>query len=239
MHARIDLYPTREETESIRDRIDPVVFGEKVRQSPFGLESEEVGFYEENGFLTLPEVFSPEEIDLFRKELSNLKKLPELQGREELVREPDSNVVRSIFSQHRFSKVFDDLSRDPRILDKVTQLLGSGAYIHHARINVKAPYYGKSFYWHSDFETWHAEDGIPRCRVVTGWLMLTENNEFNGPLYLIPKSHKRFVSCAGKTPEAHHKKSLRKQEYGVPSPGTIRKLVEEGGSSGATARRAR
>jgi ectoine hydroxylase len=228
-----DLYPTRGAKEEIFARPDPVVFGSREPESPYGLKPDEVDSYEKNGFLIFPDFFAPEEVDLFLNEFYGLCRLPELQEREELIREPDSHTVRSIFNQHKFSELFDRLSRDRRILDKVTQLLGSEAYIHHGRINIKPAYKGKSFPWHSDFETWHAEDGLPNCRVVTGWVMLTTNNEFNGPLYLVPGSHQRFVSCAGKTPEENYKASLRKQVYGVPGSGSIQKLVTTGGLAGA------
>jgi ectoine hydroxylase len=116
------------------------------------------------------------------------------------------------------------------------QILDSEVYVHHARINIKPPLEGKSFPWHSDFETWHAEDGLPRPRVLSAWVMLDENNEFNGPLFLIPGSHKIFVSCAGATPDEHHKQSLRKQEYGVPSIAALRKLTAVGGLAAAHGR---
>jgi len=233
MQAGLDLYPTRGASEQILERSDRVVFGSRELESPYGLQPNQVDSYEKNGFLIFPDFFAPQEVDLFLNEFYRLGRAPEMQEREELIREPDGNVVRSIFNQHKFSDLFDRLSRDHRILDKVTQLLGSPAYIHHGRINIKPANKGKSFPWHSDFETWHAEDGLPNCRVVTGWIMLTSNNEFNGPLYLLPGSHKRFVSCAGKTPEENYKNSLRKQEYGVPSSGTLQKLVAESGVVGA------
>jgi ectoine hydroxylase len=233
MSLETDLYPTRVEHERILERADPVVYGLGEKRSPNGLEREQVESYEKNGFLVLPGLFSAPEVTLLLEEFRRLGKAEELRGREELIREPDGDVVRSIFDLHRFSKLFDRLSRDRRILDKVTQLLGSQAYLHHDRINIKPAYHGKSFPWHSDFETWHAEDGIARCRMLTGWIMLTANTEFNGPLYLVPGSHKRYVSCVGKTPEDNHKASLRKQEYGVPSEEAVRQLVVEGGMAGA------
>jgi len=232
MPHRIDLYPTRGKTECILERPDPVVYGDGRTESPFGMTAQEVESYEENGFLVLPNVFSPQEVSLFLQEFCRLGESPELQEREELIREPSSNMLRSIFNQHKFSELFERLSRDRRILDKVTQLLGSQVYIHQGRINIKPAYSGKSFPWHSDFETWHAEDGIPSCRMLTGWVMLTGNNEFNGPLYLVPGSHRSFVSCAGRAPEDHHKFSLRKQSYGVPSADAVRTLVDEGGLIG-------
>lgn len=228
-----DLYPTRGPKEFMRKRVDPVVFGDGRPTGPHSLTPMQLDSYERNGFIVMPGVFSQKEVDVFKDEYQRLATSDALKGRDELIQEPDSDEPRSIFSPHRFTELFDRLLRDHRILDKITQILDSDVYLHHARINIKPGLNGKSFPWHSDFETWHAEDGLPRCRVLSAWVMLDENNEFNGPLYLIPGSHKTFVSCAGRTPEEHHKASLRKQEYGVPSVNALRELSEKGGLSAA------
>src|SRR5690606_35281076 len=102
--------------------------------------------------------------------------------REEVIIEPSSNEVRSIFDIHRGSDCLAELCRDPRIVRIARQLLGSDVYIHHSRINYKPGIHGREFYWHSDFETWHAEDGMPRMRAVSCTISLTPNHEFNGPL---------------------------------------------------------
>ena len=34
---------------------------------------------------------------------------------------------------------------------------------------------GSGFSWHSDFETWHAEDGMPSIRTVSCSIPLMEN----------------------------------------------------------------
>jgi ectoine hydroxylase len=228
-----DLYPTRGTEEHIFERVDPVIYGGGEPRGKYSLTQEELGFYEQNGFLVAPGVFSQQEVDTFIEEYERLAASDKLKGRDELILEPDSDRPRSIFSPHRFSERLARLSRDRRILDKITQILASDVYIHHGRINIKRALNGKSFPWHSDFETWHAEDGVPRCRVLSAWVMLTENNEFNGPLYLIPGSHKYFVSCVGATPENHHKASLRKQEYGVPGINAFQELAAKGGLAAA------
>ncbi len=219
-----DLYPTRGSEETIIDRADPVLHGEAAGEH--ALSGEEAAYFEANGFIIFPGFFSPEEVAAFNDAFEALKQDRTLMDREEYIAEPASNELRSIFSQHLFHPLFDALTRDRRILDKVEQILGSKAYIHHSRINIKPAYKGKSFPWHSDFETWHAEDGLPHCRNVTAWVMLTDNTPFNGPLYLIPGSHKKFVACAGETPEENYKESLRNQRYGVPSLEAIRKLAD-------------
>ena len=219
-----DLYPTRGEEEKIIVRPDKVVYGEA--KGEYALNEKEADFFEANGFIVFPEFFSEAEVAEFNRAFEALKEDESLKDKEEYITEPGSSELRSIFSQHRFSPVFDALIKDRRILDKVEQILGSKAYIHHSRINIKPAYKGKSFPWHSDFETWHAEDGLPHCRNVTAWVMLTDNTPFNGPLYLIPGSHKKFVACAGETPKENYKESLKHQRYGVPSLEAIGRLCE-------------
>jgi len=228
-----DLYPTRIPEEKIFERVDPVLYGTGERKGEHSLLKGQLEFYENNGFLIIPRVFSSDEVESFKAEFFRLIGLETLHSRGEFVLEPDSDEVRSIFSLHRLSNLYERLSRDRRIIDKVCQILDSDVYIHHSRINVKRPLNGKSFPWHSDFETWHAEDGLPWCRVLSAWIMLTGNNEFNGPLYVISGSHRWFVACAERPPDNHYKESLRKQEYGVPSLSALEELADRG--SGLTA----
>ncbi|MFC6438537.1 phytanoyl-CoA dioxygenase family protein, partial [Novosphingobium resinovorum] len=88
---------------------------------------------------------------------------------------------------------------------------------------------GKAFYWHSDFETWHAEDGMPRMRALSMSVLLAENTPNNGPLMVIPGSQHVFIACVGETPVDHYRASLRKQEYGVPDEDTLAELAHRQG----------
>lgn len=221
-----DLYPSRQEKEEIIQRVDKTVYN-NISIGENSLDNISLKDYEENGFIIMPNVFTEDEVNQMLEELNYMASNSELSLNEEFIYEPDSNEIRTVFNQHLFSSLFEKVSKDRRILDKVKQILGSDVYIHHSRINIKPAYKGKSFPWHSDFETWHAEDGLPNCRCLSAWIMLTDNTEFNGPLYVIPQSHKKFVSCKGATPDDNYKKSLRKQEYGVPSIKAIKELTKD------------
>ncbi|PLY10394.1 MAG: phytanoyl-CoA dioxygenase [Arcobacter sp.] len=223
-----DLYPSRKETERIIERIDPTVYSDKA-VGEYSIDNISRKEYEDNGYVVFPNLFSQDEIN----EIDYMASNEDLVKNEEFIKEPGNNELRTIFNQHLFSSLFEKISKDARIIDKVKQLLGSDVYIHHSRVNIKPAYKGKSFPWHSDFETWHCEDGLPRCRCLTAWIMLTDNTQFNGPLYLIPGSHKKFVSCKGFTPEDNYKKSLKKQEYGVPSIHAIKELTKNSELVGA------
>lgn len=225
-----DFYASRTgEHETILPRPDPVVYGEGLKKSQHALAQEQLEFYEQNGFLVL-ESYMPDMVEPLLAETERLRY--ELKGRDELITEPDSDELRSIFKPQAFSEIVERFSRDARILDIVTQLIDSEVYIHQSRINVKPALVGKSFPWHSDFETWHVEDGMPKPRALSGWIMLTENLEYNGPLYVIPGSHKHYVSCAGKTPAQNYQQSLKKQTYGTPSFATLKALATERGIAG-------
>jgi len=159
---------------------------------------------------------------------------PAIVRREEAITEPGSNAVRSIFMVHVLSPILGRLVRDPRLANAARQILGSEVYVHQSRANMKPGFKGKEFYWHSDFETWHVEDGMPSMRALSCSVLLTDNNETNGPLMLVPGSHRQFISCVGETPRDHYKQSLKKQEYGVPDPVSLQLLAEQGGISTMT-----
>lgn len=223
-----DLYPSRIENKpSIIKRKDPVVYPDKGFKGP--LKSEQLTSYEEKGYLFMENFFSEDEVKFLKKELASLWEESQERKVPEIIREPGGDEVRSIFAVHRDNKVFKDLSNHPRLVGAINQILGSEVYIHQSRINFKPGFTGKEFYWHSDFETWHVEDGMPRMRALSCSIALEDNYEFNGPLMVVPGSHKDYVTCVGQTPDENYKNSLRKQEYGVPDHDSLTKLVTEYG----------
>lgn len=221
-----DLYPTRLGQEvKMLERHDPVVWGSGEGSA---LTAAQVESYERDGYLQLPALFSESEVEAFQEEIAKLTSDRALLASERVIIEPDEDslALRSVFDVHR-EGMFRDLVRDERVSNVARQLLGSDVYIHQSRINLKPPFRGKEFFWHSDFETWHAEDGMPSMRALSASVSLTENVHSNGPLMVIPGSHKHFVACGGETPAEHHRESLRRQEIGVPSDEMLTRLADE------------
>lgn len=228
MNVIDDIYPSRVENQpKIIGRQDPVVYGQEKQKGP--LTPVELNHYQKNGFLFVEKLFSEEEILFFLEELKQLKNTPNPENDPKYIVEPNSGNIRSIFQVHDNSLVFKRVSKDARIVDIIEQILDSQLYIHQSRINLKPGFEGKEFYWHSDFETWHIEDGMPRMRAVSCSIALTDNYSFNGPLMVIPGSHEYYISCVGETPEDHYRQSLKKQEYGVPSHENLEWLVRKNG----------
>jgi ectoine hydroxylase len=230
-----DPYWSRTESdwESV-PREDPVLWGDRATTTAaHTLSDEQVKQYERDGYHHAASLFSDTEAAVLLSEAERLAMAVKEPG-PGVVIEPGSKVVRSLFRVHRTSQLFRNVASDPRLVNVARQVLGSEVYIHQSRINFKPAFDGKEFFWHSDFETWHIEDGMPRMRAVSVSINLTDNHEFNGPLMVIPGSHWTYIRCVGATPESHFEQSLQKQQYGVPTREAMSQLVDQGGITAPT-----
>ncbi|MFI9582965.1 ectoine hydroxylase [Streptomyces sp. NPDC052236] len=225
--VRADLYPTRGASEVMTSRQDPIVWSAPGAPGP--IVRSELTAFERDGFLTVDELITPDEVALYRAELDRLIADPAVRADERSIIEPKSQDVRSVFEVHRLSELFAALVRDERVVGRARQILGSDVYVHQSRINVKPGFGASGFYWHSDFETWHAEDGMPNMRAVSVSIALTENRDTNGGLMIMPGSHRTFLGCAGETPTDNYKKSLQMQDAGTPSDEALTRLADEHG----------
>jgi ectoine hydroxylase len=222
-----DRYPTRGAGRiGIEPRHDPVAWAPD-RDGP--LDRQTVDSFDTNGFVAVDTLLDADVVADLQHELSALRTSEALVDDERSVLEPDSREIRSIFEVHLVNTAFGALVADPRLVGPARQLLGSDVYVHQSRVNFKPGFNGQDFYWHSDFETWHAEDGMPAPRAVSVSIALTENLDYNGSLMIMPGSHRWFVSCPGETPEEHYRSSLRRQEVGTPDEASLAWLAGEGG----------
>ncbi|MEX0964461.1 MAG: ectoine hydroxylase [Pseudohongiellaceae bacterium] len=224
-----DLYPSRQPKQeaSVIERQEPVVYADA--REPAGLSQAQISQYQKQGYLTLDGVFSQAEVSSWQAELQRLRNNEAIKSLDETITESGSQSVRSIFAVHRLSKVFRELAQDTRLVRLAEYLLDDQVYIHQSRVNYKPGFRGKEFYWHSDFETWHVEDGMPAMRALSMSISLTHNYSTNGPLLLIPGSHREFLACEGETPKQHFKSSLKRQAFGVPDDENLARLVQNNG----------
>ncbi|PQO41733.1 ectoine hydroxylase [Blastopirellula marina] len=208
----------------IAPRVDPVLWAPGANGP---LSESQRQTFENWGYYPFPQLISTDRAQSLLAEAKYLQQSldPNL---DYVISEPNHQEIRSIFRVHEDNPRFEEVCRDEQIVGIARQILGSDVYLHQSRINFKPGFRGKEFFWHSDFETWHVEDGMPRMRAVSISLSLTENNAYNGPLMLVRGSHLSYVRCVGETPEEHFRSSLKKQEFGVPNREALRLLVEQG-----------
>ncbi len=223
----VDVYRTRLASRSqIEPRPHPVVWGEAAHGP---LSQQQVRDYEARGYHTAEGVLSDQDIATC---LAEVEAVTDRLGEDErVVRESSNGEVRSLFAVHRLSEAIAEICSRPEIVGVAEQILGDEVDIHQSRINLKPGFGGGPFYWHSDFETWHAEDGMPKPRALSVSLALTPNFETNGSLMIIPGSHRQFVSCVGETPDGYHEESLSsyRPPFGTPDEEDVATLADEHG----------
>ena len=184
------------------------------------LTQDQIAQFDREGYLFFLALFSAREIQVLADEVPRLF----AQRRPENVREKASDAVRTNFASHLYSRPFARLARHPRMVAPVRQLLGGeDVYIHQFKINGKMAFDGDVWQWHQDFGTWHNDDQMPEPRAMNVAIFLDEVNEFNGPLMLIPGSHRLGIL------DAAHDTSTTSYPLWTIDHDIIGKLVERGG----------
>jgi len=145
--------------------------------------------YSDEGYVFVPELLPVGEI---RAVIAELPELCALQ-RPEVIFENDSQTVRSLMNVHTYSTAADKLIRNRLVIDPVKQILGSDVYVFQCVLNLKRAFTGDIWQWHQDFSTYLIDDGMPANRLVNVLIFMDEVNEFNGPLMLVPGSHRGEV----------------------------------------------
>jgi ectoine hydroxylase len=141
----------------------------------------------EEGFLALPSLFTPKEVELMREAADAVAAA---QG-DHVIAEDDSPAVKMVFGAHFHHDLFARLARHPCLLHPVEQSLGEPAHVFQSRLNVKTAFAGGGWPWHQDFNQWYRQDGMRTPRATIVGVFLDEVNACNGPLMMIPRSHRR------------------------------------------------
>lgn len=150
------------------------------------LSQDQIERFQRDGFLVLPALFSPEEVEVIRAPLPALF----AEDNPANIIEKESGEVRTAMGLHLRDEVFAKLVRHPRLLEPALQILKEDVYPQQVKVNVKAAFTGEVWQWHYDFATHHGEDGAPAPLALNLHIFLDDVTEFNGPLYFIPGSHK-------------------------------------------------
>ncbi|MEM1299614.1 MAG: phytanoyl-CoA dioxygenase family protein [Pseudomonadota bacterium] len=94
--------------------------------------------------------------------------------------------LRRIQSPEEVSEVYADAMRTARTVDMCAELIGPGLRFHHGKVNSKLPGTATAVKWHQDF----LFQPMTNDDLVTCLLFLDEVTLENGPLEVIPGSHK-------------------------------------------------
>jgi ectoine hydroxylase len=179
------------------------------------LDPDQLARFDELGYVFIPECFAPKEIEVLRSGASAAL----ASQREEVWREKDG-TPRTAFACHKYVEAMRVLSADPRLVEPLEQLFGEEVYIHQFKVNAKAAFTGEVWQWHQDFPTWHNDDGMPEPRAMNIAVFLDDVLPINGPLMIIPRSHKSGAL------QSSHDVSTTSYPLWTLDNDTVTKLVE-------------
>ena len=156
--------------------------------------SEEVASFEENGFLLVEDVLTPEDLGVLREETAHICRgergkvtgLPEFTDAESA--EEIMAKTLCVHFPHKISETMYDALAQPLIVDYLTALIGANVKCMQSMLFIKSA--GKPG------QAWHQDEAfIPtRDRSLTAaWMALDDATPENGCLWAIPGSHQHGV----------------------------------------------
>ncbi len=183
------------------------------------MNSKDFTFYNQNGYLVKKNLISKKIIQKINNEIKKLKQIKNYKYFEYKKIKNKKYILR-LQDPHTKHKVFSDLSKNKTIIEIVAKLMGGTARFHHSKLNFKLPSnLGGVIYWHQDWSFYpHTNDDL----LAVG-IYLEDCNEINGPLKVIPKSHK------GKLYDHHYKGNFIGK---ITEKINIKKAVSLTGSAG-------
>lgn len=197
------------------------------------VNAEQRHFFHDQGYVLLPARLSPDIVAAIRAEAARLS----TQESRARIHEHHRSAVRAIHGGHLVSDLMAQLVRVAPVLEPVRQLLGGEVYLYQFKVNTKAAFVGDAWEWHQDFIFWRHEDLLPTPRLLTAVIFLDAVTEFNGPLVLIPGSHREgmipVMPRAENPPGYEHQPDwvanfTARLKYGL-SPDIVRRVAAERG----------
>ncbi len=156
------------------------------------LTPEQVDFYNEHGYVMVPDALSPKAVaelramvDQIVADAAKVTTHTDVYDLED-GHTPTSPKVRRIKTPHKHFDYFNRLVRDPAITAILAALLGPNIRLHGSKLNMKSAGYGAPVEWHQDWAFYpHTNDDV----LATG-ILLDDCDEENGPMLMIPGSHR-------------------------------------------------
>ncbi|MEL6267657.1 MAG: phytanoyl-CoA dioxygenase family protein, partial [Pseudomonadota bacterium] len=156
------------------------------------LTAEDRAFYAENGYLLVENAVSPDQLARLRAITAGLidasRTVSESDERFDLdaghtAEAPRLNRIKLPHRQHPY---FWEVLRESRMTGVLGDLLGPDTTLLTSKLNTKAPGGGRAVEWHQDWAFYpHTNDDL-----LAFGLMLEDVTPDNGPLMVIPGSHR-------------------------------------------------
>jgi ectoine hydroxylase-related dioxygenase (phytanoyl-CoA dioxygenase family) len=156
------------------------------------LSDRQVADYDQDGFLVIPNVISPEDIAELQAVTNEFVERSRLvtDHTEVFDLEPahtaERPLVRRLKTPEKLHPTYARMVRHPKILAALEDLWGTGVRYQTAKLNMKVAGYGSSLEWHQDWAFYpHTNEDL----AVVG-IMIDDIDEDNGAMMILPGSHR-------------------------------------------------
>ncbi len=187
------MAPTPERLERRNAPVGALFPGSVVDRAGFALSSEQMRFFEANGFVKGGSVLDQAQIEALRAGLEAIRsgenpRTGDLYEVDEDYRTaPDRNVFHFL-GAWLIDDGFHDVLFHPAITVKVAQLLGvEHVRFWHDQVFYKPPRHPGVVTWHQDYSYWTRSTPAGH---VTCWIGLDDSTLENGCLHYVPASHR-------------------------------------------------
>lgn len=156
------------------------------------LTPEKKRFYADNGYLKVEQVVTPDELEELQSVTAGLIEASRTVSENNEIYDldrghgPDTPRLTRIKLPHKQHPVYDRILKDSAVTDVLTDLLGPDTVLNTSKLNAKAPGGGAAVEWHQDWAFYPATNDS----LLAFGLMLEDVTEDNGPLMVIPGSHR-------------------------------------------------
>ncbi len=155
------------------------------------LSAEQKQFFEQQGYLVLPERIPHNILSDIRLEIAGFQDrargmtASDAQIDLEDTHSPDDPRIRRIKLPHTHNAVMRDLMYSDHVLAPARDLIGPDLRLHTSKLNMKLGGYGAAVEWHQDFAFYpHTNDDVLAIAVI-----IDDMETENGPLMVFPGSH--------------------------------------------------
>src|SRR5579864_1864312 len=133
------------------------------------LSPDRISFYRENGYLVVPDLFTATEMQGLRDACDEIvegaRRVTESNADYELdpAHHPDDIRIRRLFRPIVNDRRFAEVSRLPKVVEILAQLIGPGVRISHpsGKLIMKPAHHGAPIEWHQDWAGYpHTNDDL-------------------------------------------------------------------------------
>lgn len=151
------------------------------------LNSEQLAAFEEQGYVIVKHFLTKAEANKLYEVSKDDKVMTE---HSYSVKDKEGNESKLALWYTPGEDVYGMLSRSEKLVNSVEQLIGGPVAHFHSKVMQKVPKVGGAWEWHQDYGYWYRNGFMYANQMLSVMFALTNANEENGCLKVLPGSHK-------------------------------------------------